>query len=164
MDAPDRPRTIPLMTSKTFRERVRAERERQKMSQQDLANRAGLSASTVYRVEGGKDVDRDTEEKLAAALGWEAGRTLSALARVPFTPVETPVEQSAMGQLVGQMQMHGGSRSVDPYAVLTEAAVKRDDPPEVFKALARARAEAPPDADWAWWLTRYIAALTPPRG
>jgi DNA-binding XRE family transcriptional regulator len=162
MDARSHPGATAGMTSKTLANTISQERKRQGLSQHDLATRAGLSASTVYRVESGKEVDGETELKLRTALGLPAGgQPLSALGSGALRPDGGQGTPSAMGQLVGQMMMHGGRAGADIYAALVEAATTRNDPPEVFKALAVARKEMPPTADLAWWLTRYLDAMKP---
>ena len=48
---------------------VRMLREQQLMSKAELARKAGLSALTVDRVEGGKSCRMDTKRKIILALG-----------------------------------------------------------------------------------------------
>lgn len=54
-------------------EKVRAVREGAFLSQRELAEKAGLNHNTVWRIEGGGDVDVHprTIRKLAEALGVE---------------------------------------------------------------------------------------------
>lgn len=48
--------------------RVREERKRREMTQQDLAVAAGISISTVARVERGQGAELATARKIAVAL------------------------------------------------------------------------------------------------
>ena len=55
-------------------DRLRRVRESQFMTQQDLAEKASLTVSTISRLESGKEEARfSTTKKLAAALGVEPG-------------------------------------------------------------------------------------------
>lgn len=151
-----------VASTKPFAELIRMTRESKDWSQQKLASESGLSHSTVYRIERGKPPDDETRRKLLSALGLVShGQPMAAL-NLRQLPSERRAEKpSAMGQLIGQMMMRDGAPGQDPYAVLIEVATERDDPPEVFKALARARSDAPPTADWGWWVSRYVDAVSP---
>ena len=55
-------------------DRLRSVRESRFMTQQDLAELASLTVSTISRIEAGKEEARfSTVKKLAAALGVEPG-------------------------------------------------------------------------------------------
>jgi transcriptional regulator with XRE-family HTH domain len=49
--------------------RLRWYRERQALSQEELAQAAGVSRVTITRLEGGEDAFPQTARKIAAALG-----------------------------------------------------------------------------------------------
>lgn len=165
IDTPVEPPTVEPVANRKLADEVRNARKSKRWTQAELSRQTGLSISTVTRIERGTEVDAESEAIVRHTLGIPlTGRTLTALARAPFTADEEAGKPSAMGQLVGQMMMHGGAGGVDPYGALLEAATLRDEPPEVFKALARARKEAPPTADWAWWLTQYLDAAKRGRG
>jgi DNA-binding XRE family transcriptional regulator len=50
---------------------VRKIREQQLMSKAELARKAGLSALTIDRVEGGMNCRMDTKRKIILALGFK---------------------------------------------------------------------------------------------
>jgi transcriptional regulator with XRE-family HTH domain len=49
--------------------KLRWHRERQALSQEELARAAGVSRGTITRIEGGEDTHPQTARKIAAALG-----------------------------------------------------------------------------------------------
>jgi len=65
--------------SDTLNERVarevRSARDEQRLTQAELADKAGISRPTVARVEAGEDVSTATLEKIAAALGLKVELT-----------------------------------------------------------------------------------------
>lgn len=58
--------------------RIRSERERAALSQQVLATRAGISLSTLSRIEQGDDVKYSTLEAIANVLGVSVADLVSA--------------------------------------------------------------------------------------
>ena len=52
-----------------FRERVKEERKKNSITQNQLAEYAGISVDTVKRIENGKGVKLDVAYNIAAALG-----------------------------------------------------------------------------------------------
>jgi transcriptional regulator with XRE-family HTH domain len=149
-------------TRPRFADELRQARKSRGWTQPDLATHSGISASTIHRAERGEEVSEDTERSLRKALGMPMpGHLVTASPVGALRPGTAPGESVAMGQLVGHMMMHGGGGpDADPFTVLSTLATKRDDPAEVFKALAKARSEAPPAATWEWWIDRYLSALT----
>jgi DNA-binding XRE family transcriptional regulator len=148
-------------TRPKFAVELRQARKAKKWTQADLATHSGISGSTIHRAERGEVLSEETEVTLRQALGMPIpGQPPSASNNGTLRPTTDPGQSRAMGQLVGHMMMHGGgSPDADPYTVLSTLASRRDDPAEVFKALAKARSEAPPTADWVWWIDRYLDAL-----
>ena len=72
---------------KRLGERVAALRSSQGQSQADLARRAGVSQSSVARLEAGeRSVTVGTLESIALGLGVEAGELLSKVAEKPKLP------------------------------------------------------------------------------
>lgn len=57
--------------SKTVKNNVQKIREEQLMSKAELARKAGLSALTIDRVEGGMSCRMDTMRKIILALGFK---------------------------------------------------------------------------------------------
>jgi DNA-binding XRE family transcriptional regulator len=57
--------------SKTLKNHVQKIREEQLMSKAELARKAGLSALTIDRVEGGMSCRMDTKRKIILALGFK---------------------------------------------------------------------------------------------
>jgi transcriptional regulator with XRE-family HTH domain len=49
--------------------RLQAQRHRRAFSQQELADRSGVSRTTIIKLEGGRDAWPQTVRKLARALG-----------------------------------------------------------------------------------------------
>lgn len=62
-------------TRRTWGETLRAERQRQGLTQEDLAARAGTDQATVSRIEAGANNSLDAVLKIAQALGlrWQIG-------------------------------------------------------------------------------------------
>ena len=56
---------------KNVKNHVRKSREQQLMSKAELARKAGLSALTIDRVEGGMNCRMDTKRKIILALGFK---------------------------------------------------------------------------------------------
>ena len=59
------------MDPKTLKNNVQKIREQQLMSKAELARKAGLSALTIDRVEGGMSCRMDTKRKIILALGFK---------------------------------------------------------------------------------------------
>lgn len=49
--------------------RLREQRQKRALSQQELADRSGLSRTTIIKLEGGREAWPQTVRKLARALG-----------------------------------------------------------------------------------------------
>lgn len=139
----------------SFGDRVRKERERRRWSQAKLAEEARGAPASVYRLEkGGAPEDGDVGIAVKAAFGWDGGQDLSG---GRSTTVESsPTLPSTMGQMIGRLQIPAGVE--DYYQTMLEIALERNDDAEVFRALAKARNEAPPGAGSGWWMRRYLAA------
>lgn len=162
IEAPTRPGSSTDM-ARTFGDEIRRAREEKDWTQADLASKAGLSASTVHRIEKGKEPNGYTRRRLAEALEVPlSGHALSVYRDGALRPEGGAVQPSSMGQLVGHMMMHGGSAGADPFTVLMELAHATNEPDRVFRELARARSEAPVGADWSWWIRRYAEAAKKP--
>ncbi len=58
-------------TNKNVKNHVQKIREQQLMSKAELARKAGLSALTIDRVEGGMSCRMDTKRKIILALGYK---------------------------------------------------------------------------------------------
>jgi transcriptional regulator with XRE-family HTH domain len=66
------------MTTSTFGERLRRIREQRKLTQQELAERAGIRYETINRIENGKHAE--PRVYVAAALARALGVTVDYLA------------------------------------------------------------------------------------
>lgn len=144
-----------LLMGTSFVDVVKRERERRRWSQAKLAEEAGVSPASIYRLESGNSPeDGDVAVKVRHALGLDGGPSLSAPASTAAGNGATL--PSTMGQLVGRVQYPAGVE--DYYQTVLEVALEQKDAPEVFKDLAEARSEAPAGAGMGWWMRRYLAA------
>jgi transcriptional regulator with XRE-family HTH domain len=71
--------------------KLRAVRESRALSQNELAQRAGVSKGTIVRLEAGNEGHPPTVRKLAEALGVEPAQLIDGTAAEP--PPTTPGEQ-----------------------------------------------------------------------
>jgi len=154
IDAPERD-VSDLLMGTSFVDVVKKERARRRWSQAKLAEEAGVSPASIYRLESGESPeDGDVAVKVRHALGMGDGHSLPAS---PSTAQENGATlPSAMGQLIGRVQYPAGVE--DHYQTLLKVALEEKDAPTVFKELAEARSEAPPGAGFGWWMRRYLAA------
>lgn len=67
---PGKPK-IDNLEKKNVKNNVQKIREQQLMSKAELARKAGLSALTIDRVEGGMNCRMDTKRKIILALGFK---------------------------------------------------------------------------------------------
>lgn len=143
-----------------MKDNVRAAREARGWSQVELATKAGVSPASVTRIERGlAPEDGDSAKKVLAALGLShGGRSLSAAQNSSVTtePAQATLP-STMAQMVGSLQLPAGAE--DYYTEMVQLALERGEAGEVFKELAKARVEAPPDARAGWWMRRFFAAI-----
>lgn len=87
-------------------------------------------------------------------MGMDGGQRLSG---GPLKESESGATlPSTMGQMIGRLQLPAGVE--DYYQTMLEIALEQNDAPEVFRALAIARNEAPPGAGSGWWMHKYLAA------
>ncbi len=66
-----KPKSENKILGKTVKNNVQKFREEQLMSKAELARKAGLSALTIDRVEGGMSCRMDTKRKIILALGFK---------------------------------------------------------------------------------------------
>ena len=139
----------------SFADTVRKERARRRWSQAKLAEEAKVAPASIYRLEKGEAPDDGhVAEAVRAALGLSGGQFLSA---PPLKTAETGATlPSTMGQMIGRLQLPAGVE--DYYQTMLEIALEQQDPAEVFRELAKARAEAPAEAGAGWWVRKYLAA------
>jgi ribosome-binding protein aMBF1 (putative translation factor) len=67
---PGKPK-VESLEKKSVKNNVQKIREQQLMSKAELARKAGLSALTIDRVEGGMHCRMDTKRKIILALGFK---------------------------------------------------------------------------------------------
>ena len=77
---------------------VRAERRRLDLTQPELAERAGLSLSTISRLEKAhRDLDLDQLQRIAVALGYAGSKLMEKIEAqmASLSQVKIPVEEQA---------------------------------------------------------------------
>lgn len=143
----------------TMGDQVREAREAMGLTQEQLAHEAKVSVSTVTRLERGvAPEDGDGAKKVLRALGLSGGHSLSGgQKRAVTTQGASATMPSTMAQMIGRLQVPAGSE--DYYTEVTQIALERGAPGDVFKELAQARVEAPADARTGWWMRRLMDAM-----
>lgn len=142
-----------------MKDQIKAARERAGLNQVELATKAGVSPASVTRLERGlAPEDGDAARKVLRALGLSSGHILATGQNGASTTPEPGANmQSTMAQMVGSLQLPAGAE--DYYSEMLQLALERGEVAEVFKDLAQARSEAPPDAKAGWWMRRFLAAV-----
>jgi transcriptional regulator with XRE-family HTH domain len=104
--------------AKTVGMRIRSLREAKALTSKDLAQRAGISAQSLSRIENGKhDVVFTTLQRILAAMGC----TLRDLAEAPVASGDSVSVWTDIPQLIGstpQASLSGSAQAVKPEGVL----------------------------------------------
>lgn len=126
---------------------IRERREDLGLTQTELAEKAGVSLSSIGRLERGQRIERAKERKVAAALGW-AGHGIDAVYRGEPAHEDRAVEEMDKARVAGMELEIKTMSDEDMERIASFVAEVQQDPAMKFELMAqmmRMRAAAESD-------------------